>query len=125
MSPTAAASRVLLVVGLASALVGTIDPLEGSLFILVGIGLMAVGAYIGRSRYRVLLSWSLGLVAVGVAAMVVLSWLGGIGGNSGHSIWLAILIVPYPVGWLLGLVGAILALMESWRHQSPRQQVVH
>jgi hypothetical protein len=99
-------------------LVGAIDPLEGSFIILPGVGLVAVGALVGQSRHGTLLWWSLGLVAFGVAAMVVFTWWGGLGGNSGHSAWWAVIIVPYPVGWLMGLVGGTRSLIESWNKRT-------
>ena len=113
-------SRVLIAVGLAGMLLGVVDPLEGSFVILPSVGVVALGTLIDKSRQRVLLGWSFVLVTLGVAAMVVLSWLGGIGGNSGNSIWWGIFILPYPMGWIMGLVGAVLALIESWKCQSPQ-----
>jgi hypothetical protein len=108
-------SRILIVLGLVGMLVGAIDPLEGSFVILPSVGLVALGALVGKSRHRGLLFWSMLFVAIGVAVMVVLSWLGGIGGNSGRSIWWGVAILPYPVGWIMGLVGGALALTESWK----------
>lgn len=32
------------------------------------------------------------------------SAIGGIRGNTGRSVWWALALMPYPVGWLLGLV---------------------
>ena len=106
-------SRTLVFAGLAGMLVGAVDPLEGSFLILASVGLVALGARIGKSRYRVLLYSSLALVALSVAVMVVLSWLGGIGGNTGRSMWWGLLIVPYLIGWMVGLVGAAAALFEG------------
>jgi hypothetical protein len=37
--------------------------------------------------------------------MFGLSWGGGIGGKSGHSIWWGVLILPYLVGWSMGIWG--------------------
>jgi hypothetical protein len=108
-------SRVLLVIGLAGMLIGAVDPLEGSLLILPGVGLVALGAHLGKSPWRKLLDWSFVLVAVGVGAMVVLSWLGGIGGNTGRSMWWALVLAPYPVGWTMGLAGGVLLLTEHFR----------
>jgi hypothetical protein len=93
--------------------IGALDPLEGSLVILPGIGLVALGALLGNSRYRTLLLWSFVLVAVGVGALSGLSALGGFGGNSGRSNWWALAILPYPVGWIMGLIGAIRSLRET------------
>ena len=112
-------SRVLVIVGLAGMLIGAVDPLEGSFVILPGVGLAALGALLGKSRFRRLLYWSFGLAAIGVVAMVVLSWFGGIGGNTGRSMWWAVVVLPYPVGWMMGLAGAILALIEFSKHHAP------
>jgi uncharacterized membrane protein YhaH (DUF805 family) len=109
-------SRVLLIVGLLCMLIGAVDPLEGSFVILPGIGMVAIGALLGKSRYRKLLYRSFVLVAVGVGALVVLSALGGIrlsSKDAGHSMWWGLFLLPYPVGWIMGLVGAILSLTKS------------
>jgi uncharacterized membrane protein len=111
-------SRVLLIVGLLCMLIGAVDPLEGSFVSLPGIGMVAIGALLGKSRYRKLLYRSFVLVAVGVGALVVLSALGGIrlsSKDAGHSMWWGLFLLPYPVGWIMGLVGAILSLTKSFK----------
>jgi hypothetical protein len=108
-------SRILMAVGLAGMLAGAIDPLEGSFVILPSVAVVALGTLIGKSRHLVLLGWSFGLALLGVVAMVVLSWLGGIGGNSGRSMWWGVFILPYPIGWALGFISGGIALIESWR----------
>ena len=104
--------RMLVVAGLVAMLAGAVDPLEGSLVILPGVGLVAFSAWRGRSRHRTLLLRSLALVATGVGAMFVLSALGGVGGTSGRSAWWALVILPYPLGWILGMVGTLRLLRE-------------
>jgi hypothetical protein len=94
-------------------LIGAVDPLEGCAIILPGAALVALAAFVGRTRYRTMLYVSLGLVALGVGAMVVLSELGGFGGGSGRSNWWWLAILPYPAGWILGLTGAVLALRRA------------
>lgn len=106
-------SRGLMIAGLVGMLVGAIDPLEGSPIIVVGAALAALGAGIGRSRRRAILAWGFALVGVGVAAMFVLSWFGGVAGDSGRSAWWLLVLAPYPIGWVASLVGAVLALLES------------
>lgn len=103
-------------------LLGALDPLEGSLIILLGTGLVALGAFLGKSRRRLLLYWALALVAVGVGAMFILSAFGGFGGDTGRSNWWGLLILPYAVGWVVGLVGAILALVESFKRPARSDQ---
>jgi hypothetical protein len=113
MSTRWRSSRILAIVGLVATLIGTVDPLEGSIVILLGTGLLALSAWLGNSRHRRLLYWSFSLVAIGVGAMWGMSAFGGIGGSTGRSMWWAIVLVPYPAGWLMSLVGAIRRLREA------------
>ena len=112
-------SRILVIGGLVGMLIGAIDPLEGSIIIVPGTGMVALGALLGRSRHRILIGWSFVLVAVGVGMMWVLSEFGGIGGRTGRSMWWGLVILPYPVGWIMGLVGAIRRLREASRPSVP------
>ncbi len=100
-------SNILVFLGLIAMLVGALDPLEGSLVILPGSGLVALGAFLGHSQHRKFLAWSFVLVAIGVGALWGLSYVGGFGGNSGRSTWWALALIPYPVGWVMGLVGTL------------------
>lgn len=123
MPATTSWSRLLLIIGLAGMLLGAIDPLEGSLIVLPGTGLVALGALLGKSRRRVLLYWSFALVAIGVGALWISSAFGGFGGSTGRSIWWGLLLdLPYAVGWVMGLVGAILALVESFKRPAGPNQ---
>ena len=74
-------SRILKVVGGIAMLVGTLDPLEGSVAILAGSALVALGMYLGGKERRTVLYWTwvFILIAVGVGAMFALSAVGGIG----------------------------------------------
>jgi hypothetical protein len=102
----------LVAVGLVAMVVGAVDPLEGSLLTLLGIALVAIGARLGHSRHQALLDWSLALVTAGVVALWALSAVGGFGGNTGRSNWWALVLLPYPAGWVMGLVGAARRLRE-------------
>ncbi len=115
-------SRILVIVGGIAMLLGTLDPLEGSLLILPGSGLIALGMFLGKRERRTLVYWVwvFILIAVGVGAMFVLSAFGGIGGKGGHSMWWGILILPYPVGWLMALAGAISALIRCFKARGQR-----
>ncbi len=108
-------SRILAIAGLVATLVGALDPLEGSIVILAGTALLALAAWIGASRHRRLLYWSFTLVAVGVGALWGMSALGGVGGSTGRSMWWLLAVAPYPVGWVMALVGAIRRLREPRR----------
>lgn len=106
-------ARILVIVGLVAMVLGALDPLEGSILILPGIGLVVLGARRGDRRHRTLLLWSLVLVAAGVGALAGLSAIGGFGGASGRSNWWALAMLPYAVGWVTGLIGAIQSLRDT------------
>lgn len=93
-------------------LVGAIDPMEGSLLVLPGSGLFALGTFLGRADRRVMAYrlWVLVLIAIGVGAMWGLTAVGGFGGSTGLSNWWGILILPYLIGWSMGV----------WGPESPR-----
>jgi hypothetical protein len=105
----------VIVAGSIAMLGGAVDPLEGSLVILAGSALVAIGTFPAGGRARKYWLWVLALVAAGVGAMWALSAVGGIGGGSGRSMWWGLVIVPYPVGWLLGLGGTIARLVQHVR----------
>jgi hypothetical protein len=100
-------SRILIVVGSIAMLVGALDPMEGLVVILPGSGLVALGAFLGHSERR-LIAYRVGvfiLIVIGVGAMWGLSWVGGFGGPSGRSMWWGVLILPYLIGWSMGIWG--------------------
>jgi len=115
-------SRILIIVGCIAMLLGAIDPLEGSLLILPGSGMVVLGMFLGKKDHRTILywAWAFILIAVGVGAMFALSAVGGIGGKSGHSMWWGVLVLPYPVGWLMALVGGVIALVRFFKARVQR-----
>lgn len=112
-------ARVLVVVGGIAMLLGAVDPLEGSVVVLVGSALVLLGTFLGQEQRRVLLYWAAAflLIALGVAAMFALSAAGGIGGTSEHSVWWGVLVLPYPVGWIMGVADLLIRLVRSARHR--------
>ena len=112
-------SRSLKVVGGTAMVLGTLDPMEGSVLILPGCGLVALGMYVGGKARRTVLYWvgAFILIAVGVAALFGLSAVGGIGGKSGHSMWWGVLMLPYPIGWLMALAGGVAGLMRHFKER--------
>ena len=94
-------------VGSIAMLVGALDPMEGSLIILPGSGLVALGTFLRQSERR-LIAYRVCvfiLIAIGVGAMWGLSAVGGFGGPSGRSMWWGVLILPYLIGWSMGIWG--------------------
>ena len=50
-------SRILQVIGGIAMLLGTLDPLEGSVVILAGSGMVALGMFLGGKTHRAVPSW--------------------------------------------------------------------
>ena len=106
-------ARMLIIAGLLVMAAAALDPLEGSVIVVPGAGMIAAGARLRSSRHLVYLHWCLVMLVVGVAALWALSAIGGFGGTSGRSNLWGLLIVPYPIGWLAGLIGGVRALSEA------------
>lgn len=104
-------------------LLGAIDPLEGALLILPGSALVALAGWVGRCAGSVLRHrlWVFVLIAFGLAAMFGLTAAGGFGGDTGRSMWWGLLVLPYLLGWSLGVGGpglprwlTALGLVAGW-----------
>src|ERR1035437_521846 len=100
-------SRILVIVGGIAMLVGALDPMEGSVVILPGSGLFALGTFLGQHERRLITYrvWVFILIAIGVGAMWGLSAIGGFGGTSGRSMWRGVLILPYLIWMVHGYLG--------------------
>jgi hypothetical protein len=67
---------------------------------------------IAKSGHRRLVYWALILVAIGVGVLWGMSSIGGVGGDTGRPMWWAAVLLPYPVGFILAVVGAFRQLRE-------------
>lgn len=114
--------RILKAVGVGCILVGSLDPVEGSLLIAPGSGLLALASHLGREDPRVVREWFVlfGLMAFGVIQVWELSQFGGLGGQTGVSMWWGLLVLPYPVAWILTLVRLGAAGIAWLRRRSSR-----
>lgn len=92
------------VLGVVLFLLGTLDPLEGSLLILAGSILLAVVSHFFRDPQHKWYRIAASLILFGVLALWILSALGGFGGESYLSYGWGLLILPYPVGWMMLLI---------------------
>ncbi|NIM59848.1 MAG: hypothetical protein GTO16_13050 [Candidatus Aminicenantes bacterium] len=109
---------LLCIIGFLAIIVGALDPLEGAFIILPGSGLVALGAFLGKSHHRRFIYWAFMMIVFGVAVVVVLSLFGGVGGDTGRSMWWLLTALPYPVGWIMSIIGAVRLLIESFRKPS-------
>lgn len=97
----------MVVIGSIGLLAGGLDPMEGSVLILIGSALAALGTFLGQGEHRLIRYRALVfvLIAIGLAALWGLSAVGGMGGKSGHSMWWGLLLLPYLIGWPMAIVG--------------------
>lgn len=114
MTWTAWFTRWLPIAAAGVTLLALLDPLEGFPLVLVGGVLAVMAAIQGRSRFTRLVVLGLVLAVVGVAAMLALSAWGGVGGDTGRSIWWLLAALPYPIGVLMYFVGTMLILRGRW-----------
>jgi len=112
-------ARILFPIGVVAMVAGALDPLEGSVVILAGSGLVALSTWLGNhdrslAIYR---TWLFGMIAFGVVVMFAMSAVGGLGGKTGRSMWWALVLLPYPVGWLLGIANLAARAIDRVRHR--------
>jgi hypothetical protein len=111
-------ARLLVIVGGIAMLVGAADPLEGSVVIVIGAGLVTLGRFLAKERgHLIYWLWIFGSIAASVAAMFILSAFGGIGGSKGHSAWWGLLLVPYPIAWVMGVVNLGFGAVRQFRRR--------
>ena len=108
---------VIYVVGVIALIIGSIDPLEGSVAIAAGIALLALSTYLKNDhQWKLFLTLSL-MILFGVAFLFYFSSLGGFGGKSTLSWWWCILILPYPIAWLTTIVLLIIRAVRKHKQQ--------
>lgn len=110
--------KIIRIIGIILFIAGSLDPLEGSVLILPGSILIAISAYLSQIKYSKLFITSSSLIFLGVVFMFYFSSLGGFGGKSALSWWWGVLIIPYPIGWLIMVVMLILQAVKKYILQS-------
>ena len=88
------------------------------MIVLAGTVLAAAGSRLAGGRSG-LASLAVALVAAGAASLWWVSALGGIGGDSGRSSWWLLMLLPYPIGWVLGIVSAARTLRRHSAGMKP------
>ena len=106
-------TRVIYIVGVVALIIGAIDPLEGSVLIIVGSASLALSAYLNNDRHSKIFTTSLIMIVIGVFFMFYFSSIGGFGGTSKLSWWWGLLILPFPIGWITIIVVLIRRAIEN------------
>jgi hypothetical protein len=108
-------NHAIFIFGIVALIVGAIDPLEGSVVIAIGSILLALSSYLTHDRHWRIFLTTCVMILFGVAFLFYLSSLGGFGGKSTLSWWWGILILPYPIGWLIGVTTLIVRAVKAIR----------
>ncbi len=114
--------KVLFIIGIAAMIIGAVDPLEGSVVILAGSAFITLSTFLNKDRYRKIFLVSFLMIILGIFFLFYLSSLGGFGGNSALSWWWGLLIIPYPIGWLVSI--ALLIIMAFRKKENTKSEVV-
>jgi hypothetical protein len=107
--------RIAFIFGVVSLIIGVIDPLEGSVVIALGSMLLTFSTYMQNDpHWKGYLAGSV-MILTGVSFLFYFSTKGGFG-ESAMSWWLGILVLPYPLGWLLSVILLILRIFkrQTW-----------
>ena len=105
---------LLYVVGILLFFMGALDPLEGSVLIVLGSVLIVVYKYLRGDRHKKGFLAGCLCIAVGVGYMFWLSNLGGIGPHAKPWVW-GIPMALYPIGWILTAVLLYLHAQLKWK----------
>ena len=104
--------RIIYIIGIIALLIGAIDPLEGSVVLAGGSALIALSTHLTHDRHRKIFFSALIMIMIGVFFLFYFSSLGGFGGSSTLSWWWGILILPYPIGWLMSIIILIVRALK-------------
>lgn len=97
----------LIALGAFAMLIGALDPIEGVFIIFPGSILAAIGAWLTQTSGR---RWFYGaeiLILLAFAIILIIDRLGGFGPKAptlDSNAW-GLLLLPYPLGWLAGMIG--------------------
>ncbi len=112
MNKSILAAKIVVILGFFAMVLGGLDPMEGVFLIAPGSILLALGAYLGETPRRWLAYAASILMALSFAILLIVSALGGFGGEAPllHSNWWALLLLPYPVSWMMGVAAGVFTL---------------
>ena len=105
--------RIIYILGIISLIAGALDPLEGSVIIVGGSALIALSTQLTHDRHRRIFLITSVMITMGVCFMFYFSSLGGFGGASTLSWWWCLLILPYPIGWLITVILLIIKAIKK------------
>jgi len=105
--------QVVFIFGVIALIIGILDPLEGSVIIATGSLLIALSSWLKNDRHKRIFISCFILIAIGISFLFYFSSLGGFGEGATLSCWWGILILPYPVGWLITVSLLIVRVLQK------------
>jgi hypothetical protein len=111
-------TKVIFIIGAIAIILGIIDPMEGSIVIATGSFFIAFSTFVSRDHYRKIFLVSAIMIIVGVLSMFYVSSLGGF--DPKHAWWWDVLILPYPLGWLISVITLIVMAVKNLSAQSTK-----
>ena len=112
--------KILYIIGIIAMMIGAVDPLEGSVVILAGSAFILLSTFLSKDRHWKIFLVSFLMIVIGIFFLFYFSSLGGFGGNSSLSWWWGLLILPYPLGWLLSIVLLIIKAFKKKEKTMPK-----
>jgi hypothetical protein len=101
--------------GLFSLFLGSLDPLEGSILILIGFIFISIFMKVTHNKFAKYFIFASSISGIGIFFMFYFSFLGGFFGNSTLNKWYLLLLLPYPLGWLLFIILLVTNFFESFK----------
>lgn len=110
--------RIIYIIGVIALIIGALDPLEGSLVIDTGAVFIVLSSFLMQDRHRKVFLISAIMIFVGVFSLWLVSSLGGY--DPKREWWWNVLIIPYPLGWVIFIVTLVLRAMEQFKQKHPK-----
>ncbi len=102
-------TRIVYIIGVIASIAGILDPMEGSVVLMAGGLLLAISTYATKEKYWKLFLTTSIMMVVGVFFLFYFSSLGGF---PPLSWWWSLLIMPYPIGWIMLIVTLIVRAVK-------------
>ncbi len=109
--------NIIFIIGVVTFLLGILDPLEGSVVICFGAVLISISSFFKKETFFKWFLIATLLVLFGVIALFVVSSFGGLGKDA-LSPWWGLVLIPYPVGWIMGVVLLIKRVLHSFKNKT-------
>ncbi len=109
-------TRVIIIIGVIALIIGAIDPMEGSIVIAVGCIFTSLATFLTHDRHHKIFLAAAIMILVGVFSLWYVSSLGGF--DPKREWWWDVLILSYPIGWLISIIILIIRAFKKPKQQA-------